>query len=318
VRSEPSRLPAAAADRQRRLRRLAGPDGVIAGIALDHRDSLRLVLERRGISLSTVELRSLKLALARALAPSATAIMLDAELGSEALDAGVVPRSVGLIMPLEAQGYEAVGDGRTTTLLDDFGPADALRFGADACKLLVPYRADGERSSARQDALVRSTAAVCHDVGLPLVIEPVVYRWSTESESEFAAAYTDLVVQATARVEPLGPDLLKLPYPVHDSVAHDDEAASRACGALTKACGDTPWVLLGAGTDTDTFVRQIGVAGSAGAAGFLVGRGIWGLALAANLDDVERLATTVAREAFERCRRAAEAVARPLTAPLSG
>ena len=107
--------------------------------------------------------------------------MLDEELGGPALDAGAVPASVGLIMPLEAQGYETVEDGRTTTLLADFSPAHALRRAADACKLLLPYRVDHEPSAVRQDALVEATAAACHEVDLPLVIEPVVYRWSTET-----------------------------------------------------------------------------------------------------------------------------------------
>src|SRR6185295_13339473 len=123
--------------------RLGGPRGVIAGIAIDHRDSLRVMLEALGSTgQGTAELRSLKLALTRALAPAATAIMLDEELGGLALEAGAVPATVALIMPLEAQGYETTGDGPTTALLDDFSPAAAVRYGADACKLLLPYRPD--------------------------------------------------------------------------------------------------------------------------------------------------------------------------------
>ena len=82
--------------------------------------------------------------------------MLDEELGGLALEAGAVPSWVGLIMPLEAQGYETIGAGRTTTLLDDFSPARALGYGADACKLLLPYRVDDAESAARQDAQARA------------------------------------------------------------------------------------------------------------------------------------------------------------------
>jgi tagatose-1,6-bisphosphate aldolase len=303
--------------RQRRLLRLAGPDGVIAGIAIDHRDSLRALLDRRGLSLAQAQLRMLKLALAKALAPSATAIMLDEELGGIALREGAVPTSIGLIMPLEAQGEEAVGNGRITMLLEDFSPSDALRYGADACKLLVPYRADDARSSARQDDVVRSTAEACHDVGLPLVVEPVVYRWSTETDAEFADAYADLVLAAAIGLQPLGGDLLKLPFPVLMVDSGDEASASGACRALAAACRETPWVLLGAGVDNETFFDQIRLAGAAGAAGFLVGRGIWGPAVAEDLDEVEYLAATISRPAFERCRQTAEAVARPLTVAAS-
>jgi tagatose-1,6-bisphosphate aldolase len=309
----------AAADRRRRLRALAGPGGVIAGLAIDHRDSLGAVLASRGLGdLTGDDIRVLKLRLVRALAPAATAVMLDEEFGGVALDAGAVPPSVGLIMPLEAQGYEALGDGRTTTLLDDFSPADALRRGADACKILLPYRADHEPSATAQDELVSATVAACHDIGLPLVVEPVAYRWSNETPQAFSDAYRPLVVGAVRRLAPLGADLLKLPFPVFDLSSDGPAAAADACRELARACGQTPWVLLGAGADGETFIEQIGIAGAAGASGFLAGRGIWGVALDPDPDRAERLAATIARPLFERCRAIAEDTARPLPADEAG
>ena len=308
---------ATAADvgRRRRLVRLGGAGGIVAGIAIDHRDSLRIALERRGLAdLSTDDLCQLKLRLARALAPAATAIMLDAELGGLALERGVVPATVALIMPLEAQGYEASGDERITSLLPDFSPADALRYGADACKLLVPYRVDDDRSAGRQDAVVRSTAMACHEAGLPLVVEPVVFRRSTELADEHAAAYERLVVGAVARLQSLGADLFKLPFPVLDGPAVAELAALAACRSLHAACAGTPWVLLGAGVDTATFTDQIRLAGMAGASGFLAGRGIWGPALSSDLDEAERLAAASGRADLERCRLVADRFARPLDA----
>lgn len=308
-------MTATATDRRRRLLRLGGDRGIVAGIAIDHRDSLRTTLERQGLGgLTDVDLRTLKLRLARALAPAATAIMLDEEFGGPALDAGVVPASVGLIMPLEAQGYEAVADGRTTTRLDDFGPDDALRRGADACKLLVPYRVDHEPSALHQDALVEATAADCHAVGLPLVVEPVVYRFSTEPRTSYEDAYRGLVMAAVTRLQPLGVDLLKLPFPVLDPAADGEADALEACRELNRACAGTPWVLLGAGADPETFIAQVRIAGTAGASGFLAGRGIWAAALGSDPDVAERIAREVCRPVLERCRVMAEQVARPLGA----
>ncbi|MFI5225459.1 MAG: hypothetical protein ACHQ3P_02160 [Candidatus Limnocylindrales bacterium] len=305
--------------RRRRLARLGGPTGVVSGIAMDHRDSLRATLAERGVGdLSDGQVRELKLSLARGLAPAATAIMIDAEFGGAALGAGVVPASVAIVMPLEAQGYEAGGDDRLTTLLTDFSPADALRWGADACKILVPYRADVESSAAPQDALIVATAAACHDLGLPLVVEPVVYQRSIESSEEFTAAYEALVLGAVARIEPLGADLLKLPFPVRDLGAAAESGAAAACAALAAACRDTPWVLLGAGTDTDIFVEQIRLAGQAGASGFLAGRGIWGPALSADPGSVRRAAAGPSLLAFRRCRDVAERHARPLPSSPAG
>ena len=313
-----SDIAAADVGRRRRLLRLADANGVIAGIAIDHRDSLRVMLERRGAKPpDAAELRSLKLILSRALAPAATALMLDAELGGQALEAGVVPAGVGLIMPLEAQGYEDA-DAPTTTLLDDFSPAVALRYGADACKVLLPYRVDDPATAGRQEALVTATLATCHELGLPLVVEPVVDRRPGDTSATFARAYPGLVVGAVERLQALGADLLKLPFPILDLASASESAALDACRALDAACRGTPWVLLGAGVDTDTFVDQIRIAGAAGASGFLAGRGIWGAALDVDPADIERTASTTCRADLQRCRAVAERFATPLASPRVG
>ncbi|HET9615321.1 MAG TPA: hypothetical protein VFP22_10955 [Candidatus Limnocylindrales bacterium] len=312
---------ALAAARIRRLHRLAGPDGIVAGIALDHRDSFRTVLGRAGIDgVSDDDIRRLKLAIGRCLAPAASAVMIDAELGSMVLETAAIPPAVGVIVPLEAQGYETQGDRRLTSLLDDLTPADALAIGADACKLLLPYRVDDVEAADAQDALLRSTVTACHAVGLPLVVEPVVHRRSDETAEAHAAAYPSLVIDAVARLQPLGADLLKLPFPALDSGRRaadpaGDARTADACRTLALACGDTPWVLLGGGADLDTYVGQIRAAGAAGASGFLAGRGIWGPVLRADPAESARLAGDIARPAFERCRDAARAACRPLAPP---
>jgi tagatose-1,6-bisphosphate aldolase len=309
---------AGAIGRRRRVLRLGDARGVVAGIAIDHRDSLRVMLERAGSNaVGAIDLPALKLVLARALAPAATAIMLDAELGGRALEARVVPPAVGLIMPLEAQGYEG-SDGPRTRLLDDFAPADAVRFGADACKVLLPFRADDPGPAGDQEALVSTTVAACHELGLPLVVEPVVYRRPDETPGRYAAAYSGLVVAAVERLGALGVDLLKLPFPVLDMASTSEDAALAACRAVDDACRGIPWVLLGAGVETALFVEQVRLAGSAGASGFLAGRGIWGAALAGDPEAIERTASTVCLADLERCRSIAEQFARPLTATRIG
>ena len=75
-----SDIAAADVGRRRRLLRLADANGVIAGIAIDHRDSLRVMLERRGAKPpDAAELRSLKL------------ILATAQRHLDQLDAGEVP-----------------------------------------------------------------------------------------------------------------------------------------------------------------------------------------------------------------------------------
>lgn len=300
------------AARGRRLRRLADADGIIAGIAIDHRDSLRAVLAERGIDVDDDQVRRLKLAVTRAVAPAASAIMIDAEFGSLVLETGAIPAGVGVIMPLEAQGYETQGDRRLTSLLEDFGPLDALRLGADACKLLLPYRADDGAAADAQDATAATALAACHALGLPLVLEPVVHRRSDETPDAFAAGYSRLVIGAVARLQPLGADLLKLPFPVLPASGLDELGLATACSDLAAACAGTPWVLLGGGLDLAAYLDQVRLAGAAGASGFLAGRGIWSSVLRADPAEAERLAEEISRPAFERCREVARSSARPL------
>lgn len=235
---------------------------------------------RRGRAVpSDGELRALKARLCRVLAPLASAVLLDAELGGDAL--AEVPPRVALLMPLEAQGYEAVAEGPAPRLLPDFSPADAARLGADGCKLLIPYRPDLADATERQDALVRETLAACHALGLPLMVEPIVYRLDRDDEAAFRAAFADRVVATARRVAALGVDILKLQFPE----SRDPRAA---CAELDRACGASPWVLLGGGTDADAFASQLDVACRAGASGFAVGRTAWDAALADDPAESER------------------------------
>jgi len=263
----------AAPDARRvRLAAIADGQGVVLGLAIDHRDSLRALAAGTGGALGDADLRDLKRRLIAAVAPMATAVMLDEELGGAALDAGIVPRHVGLIMPLEAQGYEAIGDGRLTRLLDDFGPPDALARGAVACKLLLPFRAD-DPSAAAQAGVVRRAAEETHGAGLAFVVEPIPYRRAGETERGFTRAWPHLVLASVTALRGLGVDIWKLPFPALQGAP---AAAADACANLDAACDGTPWVLLGAGAGIDVFVDQVAVACRAGASGFLAGRGIWG------------------------------------------
>ena len=305
--------------RRRQLASLGGDDGIVVGLAIDHRDSLRALMPGPAGIHGDDSLRDVKRRILAAIAPMASAVMLDEELGGTALDEHALPDSVGLIMPLEAQGYEAVGEGRVSRLLEDFGPADAVERGAVACKVLLPYRAD-DASAPAQRALLRTAAELTRAAGLALVAEPIPYRHSSEDAEAFAAAWPSLVMTAVEHLGDVGVDLWKLPFP---ALAGPPEATADACRALHAACDGDPWVLLGAGVDLDLFIAQIAVAGRAGACGFLAGRGIWGpAALAAasgvsgtQLDDV---IAVQAVPAFARCRAAAIATARPILPPFAG
>jgi tagatose 1,6-diphosphate aldolase len=255
--------------RARRLDELAGPDGIVVGAAVDHRDSLRLALERKGLGAPSVrELSALKLRIVRALAPASTLVLLDAETSAaQALAEGAIPGTVALGVPLEAQGYGDVDDVPRTSFLPGWSPAQAARLGASACKLLLPYRADRPEQAEAQDEVVRTAVAGCRAASVALILEPIVYG-SPEPER-----FEELVVAGAERLAGLGPDVLKLQYP----------GSPDGCRALDRACGPrVPWVLLGGGADSDVLETQIADACAAGASGFVVGRTLWDNALLAD------------------------------------
>lgn len=249
------------------IERIASPRGAVCGLALDHRDSLRVAARRRGYPDDASSLRALKVDLVRELARLATVVLLDVELG---LDAFTELGGTPLVIPLEAQGYELIGEGRITTLLGDVDPARAAALGAIGCKLLLPYRPDLADAARTQDETVARVVAECRAADVLSIIEPIVYG----EVPELGAA----VAETARRLARLGPDVLKLQYP----------GSARLCETLTRACGTVPWVLLGGGTDEDTFLTQLRDAMRGGARGYIVGRTAWDAVLVENDDQQTR------------------------------
>ena len=267
------------------LRPLAGPDGVLCTLALDHRAAMRNAFRRAGVpEVSDETMLEVKGRIVRVLGARATGILLDPDA------AGLRPPGIGLLLPLEEQEHDALDGGRVNRLMEDFGAGDARRLGADGCKLLLHFRADHPATAAPQRDLVARAAADCHEHALPLVLEPLVYRLEGEPDDAYADAFAGLVVEGARALADSGADLLKLQFP---SVA--------ACGELTEASSPLPWALLG-GSDVDgeTFAGQLEAACRAGAAGFIAGRAIWGGALGLPAEEQERWLADEALPLFER------------------
>jgi tagatose 1,6-diphosphate aldolase len=273
----------------RRLDQLGGADGIVVGAAVDHRDSLRTAFAAKGLrEPDDAQLTDLKVRVARALAPAATVVLLDAEYGAaQALAAGALPGTTALAIPLEAQGYDDASP--RTTFLPGWSAAQAARLGAAACKLLLPYRPGDEEQAAAQDEVVRTAVAACRDAGVALVLEPIV------------PAPGDVVAGAR-RLAALEPDVLKVQYP----------GSAEACRELDEACGPSiPWVLLGGGADAAALEQRIVDACSAGASGFIVGRTLWEDALTADPDESQRALETVSLPRLERLAALARECATP-------
>src|SRR5262249_536274 len=149
-----------------------------------HRDAMRNAFRRVGIEDVSVEtMAETKARIVEAVAGVASGALLDHDAARRR------PEGLGVLVPLERQGYTTVDGGRVTEL--EFSAEDALAVEADGCKLLVHYRADHSTSAERQRELVAGAAEDCHRNGLPLVVEPLAYRFDDESEEAYGAGFAD-------------------------------------------------------------------------------------------------------------------------------
>lgn len=264
--------------KQRRIQQLATTKGHFALCAMDHRGSMRQML-RPGApqEVSGEELVEFKMDLCDALARESSGVLLDPEYGApHAVAKSMLPPSVGLLVSLEATDYEGGKYNRRAQILEGWGPDKVARMGATGAKLLVHYRPDIEPAAQEQRSIVASMVKGCSDNGIPLVLEAVAYL--TEEEEKDPQKYylrrPDLVIESARQLRRLGPDILKMEFPLAPQLPWDAEAALRACRELDKAA-DGPWVLLSQGAPFDLFEKQVEVACQAGASGFLGGRAVW-------------------------------------------
>jgi tagatose 1,6-diphosphate aldolase len=250
--------------------------GTFAVLALDHRQNLRKGLHPEDPSVTTDdEMIGFKRTVVRALSPIATGTLLDPEIGAaQCIADGSLAGRDGLIVALEATGYEGEPGARISRLLAGWDVAKAKRLGASATKLLVYYHPDAP-NAAEQERLVADLAADCRTHDLPLFIEPLSF--GLDGGGLKGEDRRRVVIETARRLTILGGDVLKAEFP-YDAV--DDRSGwADACAELD-AASSLPWVLLSGGVDDATFEAQVEVACTAGASGVLVGRSVWAPAAA--------------------------------------
>jgi tagatose-1,6-bisphosphate aldolase len=276
--------------------------GTFAVLALDHRQNLRKELHPEDPSATTDdEMIDFKRSVVRALSSMATGTLLDPEIGAaQCIADGSLAGGDGLIVALEATGYEGEPGARISRLLPDWDVAKAKRLGASAAKLLVYYHPDAP-NAADQERLVAGLADDCRAQDLPLFVEPLSF--ALDGGALVGDDRRRVVVETARRLSALGGDVLKAEFP-YDASVDDRSRWADACAELD-AASSLPWVLLSGGVDDATFEAQVEVACRAGASGVLAGRSVW--EGAATLDAAARdafLATT----GRDRLRRLAELV----------
>lgn len=295
-------LPSLSPGKARGLAATSTADGIFKVLAVDHRDSLRLVIDADDPQgLPAAHITRVKLGLIEQIGVAASAVMLDPEYSvAQAILSRSLPGSVGFLAAVEAQGYLGDPAARTTSLLPGWSVEKAKRVGANAIKLLVLYRPDAGAVTDAQDELVAAVIADCAAHDIPLFLEPLAYAIEpgvTTDSAKFAAQRRRLVIETVRRLGALGPDILKVQFPV-DTLHQSDRAVwADACSELDEM-SPVPWALLSGGDPYELFRDQVRVACAAGASGFLVGRALWGEYVQASIDEQPGIMETIVRPRF--------------------
>lgn len=288
---------------------IATTDHVFSIIAMDQRNTLRRMFAAAGRDASDDDLRTAKADVARVLTPAASGLLSDPTYGVPAItQANALAPGCGLLVaaePAERRAYR----GEPRTHRDPALNAQwVLDQGGDALKFFLQLRADRPAPAPGEPDLVAEALAVCEeiirdcrDVGVPVVIENLIYP--LPGEDLHRQAREDAIIAAAQALDDLDIDLLKLEYP------GSPEGCRRLAGVLHR-----PWAVLSAGVPFDQFTDIIRIAADeGGASGFIAGRSVWREVVSLSGRQREEFLTTVARPRLERLTAVAERRARPWT-----
>jgi tagatose 1,6-diphosphate aldolase len=284
----------------RGLQACATPEGVFTILAVDHRDSLRAIIAPEspgGVADET--LTDIKLAIVQHAAPAASAVVLDPVYSAgQAVVRGHLPGHIGLLCAVEEQGYVGDAYNRRTQIITGWSVEKSKRLGANGIKLLPYYHPDVGSASEAQERLVRSIAADCRRYEIPLFLEPIAYTIDPaipKGSPQFASVRRRIVVETVRRLSAIGPDIMKVEFPIDAHYETDQALWAEACAELNEV-STVPWVLLSAGVPFKTFKKQLQVACRSGCSGFVAGRAIWQEAARLSEEEQAGFLSTTARQ----------------------
>ena len=297
----------------RGLQQIANPDGIFTMCAMDHRGSLRSMIDEGTQEVNYEEMVERKLELCSSLAPHASAVLLDPIFGAaQCIGHGVLPKSTGLLVSIEASGYGGGKEYRITKLLDGWNVEKIKRMGASATKLLVYYRPDLAELAGKLLNMVDMIAMECIKYDLPFVVEPLSYPVGDEVDSpaQFARVKEQLVFKTAQDITALPVDVLKAEFPADLRYRKNKAELIDLCHQLDMS-SLVPWVVLSAGVDFELFCQQVEIACQGGASGFLGGRAIWQEAM--HIDEAGERAQFLSTVGADRLKRLNEIAAKYAT-----
>ncbi len=298
----------------RGLQTVSSQANVFTILAFDHRESFVKMLGDESAKYD--EIVEAKCTVVKALAPHASAVLLDPLYGAaQVIAKGALPGRTGLMVAVEESGYTGEPTERMTRLLDHWGVEKIKRMSANAVKILIYYHPEAGNISHKLEELVHRLSQECEKYDLPFFIEPVTYSIDPSIKKEspaFASQRQKLVLETARRLSKLGPDVMKMEFPVDSHVETDEKTWAKACEALSEASA-RPWALLSAGVDYDLFKQQVRIACQHGASGYIAGRAVWKEALQVSDREREKWLERVGAARLDELTEIADRYARPWT-----
>src|SRR4051812_14835684 len=222
---------------RRGMRQIQTAEGRFAIIAADHGRPLVDMLQTAGVASTAEAQRAFKADLVETVGRQAGAVLLDPDVSlPHIVDRDVLPRDVGLLVRIEADGHVEHDGLHRSRLIPGLGARGARALGATAAKVMVFVRADREDLDGYTARLVRAALEDCRAADLLGVMELMTYPVEDESPDGFAARKADLVLEGAVFLQECGAQVLKLEYP----------GSTSACRRVTDALS-VPWAVLSAG-----------------------------------------------------------------------
>lgn len=268
--------------------------GIIAALAVDHRDNLLEAIARaRGEhgQATAADILAFKTEVTRVLSPLASAILLDPEYGLHAMTSRA--SGTGMLLAYEKSGYDFGTNGRLPDLLPAWSVRRLVEAGAQAIKILMYYNPfDEAQINSVKQAYVERIGAECLGMDVPFFLEPLVYDDAIGDEKGLAFArkkpeYVARTMEEFTRPR-YGVDVLKVELPINPAFMVGSRAFTAEGTAYSRqeaiehfrnTAGMTslPFIYLSAGSTDEVFCEMLELAAEAGLrySGALCGRATW-------------------------------------------
>src|SRR5262245_24576737 len=266
----------------RGLQSISNPDGTLTMVALDQNSSMiDMAKKSLGREPTYSEIVDAKVHLADALAPHASALLVDAYYGAmNTVATFSLPKSTGLLVRVEKSGGGKNAVGAPLTAVEPgWGVAKIKRMGADAVKVLAPFEPTELDSAEHQVTFLQQIYDECQRHDILMLLEPVAFPFGAEVKEKepkktasFRARQPETCIES-ARILSRLCDVYKAEFPGFLD-AGDENVWTKNLKRLDEVC-EKPWVLLSAGVDFPAYKKQVELAMRCGASGVLGGRAFW-------------------------------------------